>query len=268
MNATDSSFAEHRPGPEKFPTVVQVLARKNSSRTKDKNIREVCGLPLIAYSILVAKAVPSVDRVIINTDSERYADMAKEFGAEALFIRPPRLASASSGFDDVICHAISYFSVEEGCVPLKLISLVPTSPFRNVKALEGMVAGLDKFRWVKTAAAIDADWNRVAIQNGSGAKFVAPYLQDNDNASIPTKGTGYFSGMCLSRWENGPRFMLHPEEKHIMFCREKSLVEKNFLKMFRIKNPIELIDIDHEEDLALMEAVLKKRLYDFGVDLC
>src|SRR3989338_3698460 len=67
--------------------------RSGSKSIPDKNIIDVGGKPLVAYSIEAAKNSKYVDKVIVSTDSSKYADVVKTYGAEAPFLRPPELAS-------------------------------------------------------------------------------------------------------------------------------------------------------------------------------
>jgi len=66
----------------------------------------VGGHTLIAWSIRLAKAIPSVDKVILNTDSQRYAEIGAEYGAEAPFLRPKACANSSGKDNGCFGHAI------------------------------------------------------------------------------------------------------------------------------------------------------------------
>ena len=82
-----------------------VTARSGSKSVKNKNIRLINGKPMIAYSIEHAKASKYINRIIVTTDSEEYAAIAREYGAETPFIRPSELAQDSSLDVDVFEHA-------------------------------------------------------------------------------------------------------------------------------------------------------------------
>ena len=68
-----------------------IPARGGSKRIPNKNIKEFAGKPLIAYSINAAKASGLFDKIIVSTDSEQVAEIARQYGAEVPFIRPPEL---------------------------------------------------------------------------------------------------------------------------------------------------------------------------------
>lgn len=85
-----------------------IPARGGSKRIPKKNIKEFHGKPLIAYSILAALESKIFDRVIVSTDDEEIAEIAKGYGAEIPFIRPKELSDDFVGTGKVISHAIEY----------------------------------------------------------------------------------------------------------------------------------------------------------------
>ena len=85
-----------------------IPARGGSKRIPKKNIKKFFGKPLIAYSIEIALASNLFKKVIVSTDDEKIAKIAKEYGAEVPFIRPPKLSDDFASTQDVINHAISY----------------------------------------------------------------------------------------------------------------------------------------------------------------
>src|SRR5210317_2466380 len=76
--------------------VALIPARSGSKRVPDKNIRTLAGHPLIAYSIAAALQSRIFTAVIVSTDSERYADIARHYGAEVPFLRPDEIAGDTS----------------------------------------------------------------------------------------------------------------------------------------------------------------------------
>ncbi len=86
-----------------------IPARGGSKRISDKNIRPFCGKPIIAYSIAAALESRLFDKVVVSTDSEVIADIARQFGAEVPFIRPAELADDFCGVVAVIKHAVEWY---------------------------------------------------------------------------------------------------------------------------------------------------------------
>jgi N-acylneuraminate cytidylyltransferase len=107
-----------------------IPARSGSKGVLDKNIRMLGQKPLIAYSIEAALKSKSILRTIVSTDSEVYAGISKNFGAEVPFIRPAYLAEDNTASIDVVLHALEYLS-EKGDHYDAVCLLQPTSPFRS-----------------------------------------------------------------------------------------------------------------------------------------
>lgn len=125
-----------------------VPARKGSKGLPLKNIRPLAGKPLLAWPIAAARASAYVDRVIISTDDQEFADLAVAHGAEAPFLRPAELASDTAPSIGFILHAVDALAStgeEYGYVVL----LEPTSPLTEGSDVD---AALERL-----AAAADAD---------------------------------------------------------------------------------------------------------------
>ena len=87
--------------------VAVIPARGGSKRIPRKNIKEFCGKPMIAWPIEVAKESGLFEQIIISTDDEEIAEVAKSYGAEVPFIRPNELSDDYTGTTEVIAHAVS-----------------------------------------------------------------------------------------------------------------------------------------------------------------
>lgn len=86
--------------------IAVIPARGGSKRIPGKNIKEFCGKPMIAWSIDAARDSCLFDRIIVSTDADEVADVARACGAEVPFSRPPELANDFVGTDGVFLHAI------------------------------------------------------------------------------------------------------------------------------------------------------------------
>ena len=123
----------------KYETLAVIPARSGSKSVKDKNIRTMAGKPMIAYSIEHALNAPSIDRVIVSTDSEKYAAIAREYGAEVPLIRPAEYATDTALDLDVFRHALSFLKENEGYEPDIVVQLRPTYPIRDIQDIENMI---------------------------------------------------------------------------------------------------------------------------------
>ncbi len=113
------------------PEVLVIIpARGGSKGIPYKNIKEFAGFPLIAYSIAAAKQAALVTRVIVSTDDEKIAAVAREWGAETPFMRPAEFADDHSLDLPVFRHAHEWLEANEGYQPDIVVQLRPTSPVR------------------------------------------------------------------------------------------------------------------------------------------
>jgi len=116
--------------------LVTICARGGSKGVKNKNIRPLLGKPLIAHTILQAKAWKRADRIVVSTDSPEIAAVAKDFGAEVPFMRPAELATDTADKLPVIRHACREAErIFQEKFDL-IVDLDVTSPLRTVKDLE------------------------------------------------------------------------------------------------------------------------------------
>jgi len=119
-----------------------IPARGGSKGLPGKNIRSFARLPLIAHSILFAKMCPAIGRLVVSTDSVEIATVAKEFGAEVPFMRPPELAQDDTSLWPVLRHALDAVEHLDGRKYELVLLLDPTSPAREPADIEGALERL------------------------------------------------------------------------------------------------------------------------------
>lgn len=108
-----------------------VPARSGSKGLPGKNIKQLCGKPLIAWSIEAGLGSQYIDEVMVTTDSDEIAGIARKFGAKVPFIRPVQLASDTASTIDVIRHALNYYETMLYKNFDYIALLEPTSPLRS-----------------------------------------------------------------------------------------------------------------------------------------
>ena len=113
-------------------TLALIPARGGSKSIPRKNILDFAGHPLIAYSIAAGLAAETVARVIVSTDDEEIAAVARRYGAETPFLRPAEHAQDNTPDLPVFRHALEWLEQHEGYIPDIVVQLRPTSPFRRV----------------------------------------------------------------------------------------------------------------------------------------
>ena len=122
--------------------VAIIPARGGSKRIPRKNIKDFHGKPLIAYSIEVALKSELFDKVIVSTDDEEIAKIAKNYGAEIPFIRPKELSDDFTGTGAVVNHAIEYLK-QNGEEFDFICTIYATAPFLDEKYL---IRGFEKLK--------------------------------------------------------------------------------------------------------------------------
>lgn len=116
-----------------------IPARGGSKGLPRKNIRELRGKPLIAYSIEQARESGYVDRIVVSTDDSEIAAVAEKYGAEVPFLRPAALAADDSGTIDVLLHALDWLE-NKGQVDFDILLLLhATAPLRTVQDIENCI---------------------------------------------------------------------------------------------------------------------------------
>ena len=123
--------------------MVEVLAlipaRGGSKSIPRKNIESFAGRPLIAYSVAAGLAARRVDRVVVSTDNEAIAAIARRYGAETPFLRPAQYSQDETPDLPVFRHALQWLAEHEGYLPEVIVQLRPTSPFRRVRHIDRAV---------------------------------------------------------------------------------------------------------------------------------
>jgi len=119
-----------------------IPARGGSKRIPRKNIKDFCGKPIIAYSIEVARQSGLFKKIVVSTDDEQIADVAKAYGAEVPFIRPSRLSDDIVGTSKVFLHALEWLE-EHGISAEFACCIYATAPLLQVQYL---LAGRDALK--------------------------------------------------------------------------------------------------------------------------
>jgi N-acylneuraminate cytidylyltransferase len=127
--------------------IAVIPARGGSKRIPQKNIKIFCGKPIIAWSIEAAKQSKCFDRVIVSTDDERIASIARQYGAEVPFIRPSKLSDDYTETSAVVSHAIE--KLKELKKPIDLVCCIyATAPFIRPNDLKDSLVKLQKLQSV------------------------------------------------------------------------------------------------------------------------
>lgn len=217
-----------------------VPARGGSKTIPGKNIKLLGGIPLIAYSIAAGLGAKQVSRVIVSTDDEEIAKVARSFGAEVPFMRPAELAGDGTPDLPVFKHALTWLKEKENYVPEVVMHLRPTSPFRPEGAVDNAIdlllnnSGADCVRTVVSSAQNPYKMWRL----GTGG-YMKPLL---DLPGVAEPYNAPRQGLPETYWQTG----------HIDAIRFATIMEKETMSGSQILpliiDPQYAVDIDTEHD--------------------
>ncbi len=220
-----------------------VPARGGSKGIPRKNLALLGGRTLLERAIAVAREVPLVDRVVVSTDDEEIARVARDAGAE-IHARPPHLATDGSKVIEALRHLCETLLDPAGLVNPLLVLLEPTCPLRaphDVTAcLELLAGGGDCVATFTTAAT--NPWRAWRIADGRPEHFVAganPWLP---RQQLPPAFE--LTGAVYAFWRDNLR-----DPRHEVLCGDIRAV---------ILPPERSLDIDTVRDLHVAEALLKE----------
>lgn len=154
--------------------IVVIPARGGSKRIPRKNIKDFCGKPMLAHSITCALQSGVVDKVVVSTDDEDIAEVAKSYGAEVPFLRPPQLADDFVGTSPVVRHAIE--ALRKLDWPLEYVACIyATAPLLSPRLVASAYQQLiaEQADYVFAAARFSFPIQRAIMQTESGG--VTPF---------------------------------------------------------------------------------------------
>jgi len=224
-----------------------IFARGGSKGLPGKNIRNLAGKPLIAWSIEHARDIRRIERVIVSTDSETIASIARDFGAEVPFLRPQELARDDTPEWLAWQHALSFLLKTDGSLPTAMVSIPPTAPLRLPYDLENCLDEFEKGEVdvvITVTKAHRSPWFNMVkrSQDGSVGLVMEAPIPITRRQDVPE-----VFDMATVAYVARPDFVL---ERTGIFCGKVRSVEV----------PVErAIDIDTIFDFELAEFLLSRR---------
>lgn len=227
--------------------VAIIPARSGSKGVPGKNINPLGGFPLIAYSIAIAKMIPDIDRVIVSTDSEEYANIARQYGAEVPFLRPQSISEDKSSDLDFMLHAMQWFQENEKESFEFWMHLRPTTPLR---APEVVQAAIDLM--LKSPEATSLRSGHLAPE--SPFKW---FMKDEKDYFVGLKEDFTPASVNLPRQSFPPVYV---PDGYVDIVRSSCVLSTNSLhgdKMLVFESPV-CSEIDTQDDFNYIEYQLKK----------
>ena len=154
-----------------------IPARKGSKGLKNKNIKKLKNIPLVAWSILAAKKSKLINEIVVSTDSIKIAKIAKKYGANVPFIRPKKFATDKASAFSVLKHVINFYSKNKIKYDYVLM-LEPTSPLRNYKDIDFCINKIIK-KNIETIVSVTKviDQHPSFLYSINNKNFLKPYLK-------------------------------------------------------------------------------------------
>lgn len=225
--------------------IISICARGGSTGVPGKNIRMICGKPLIAWTIAQALDSGEADAVFVSTDSEDIAAVARAHGAQVPFLRPAALATATAAKLPVLLHLVDWVETQHGRPIARIIDLDPTSPLRDIADIKAC------------ATMLDADTDVVITGYESDKN---PYFN-----MVEQKPGGFYERVCKPASEVVGRQLapkvyamnasIYAWHRHTLTSSLWSTPRIRVHAMPRERS----IDIDHPIDFDLVELLMKKK---------
>ena len=245
-----------QPGDLMTEILAVIPARGGSKGIPRKNIRLFSGWPLLAWSIAAARQSRSMSRVIVSTDDEEIASVARQLGAEVPFLRPAEFAKDESTDLPAFQHALEWLGEHEKYHPEIVVQLRPTSPLRPPSLVDDAVKVLKRHT--------DADSVRGVVAAGQN-----PYkMWQLEGQDLPMKNLIAAPGVAEPY--NAPRQILPPvywQTGHIDVIRTATILDKGSMSG-EVIYPLVIdsrysIDIDNLQDWVKYEYVLSTGTLDY-----
>lgn len=231
-----------------MPSIVAVIpARSGSKGVPNKNVRELGGHPLIEWSIAVCKLTQTIERILVSTDSEEYAELARNMGAEAPFLRPAEISGDKATDYDFIKHVLDWLA-QNGDEPEYIVHIRPTTPFRDPALIDEAVRLFIKSPHATALRSVhpmsESAYKTFEIASEGQLKRVASESTELDVANNPRQE---FPSTYIA---NG-----YVDVLSTAFIRKTSLIHGHFVLPFI--SPV-VNEVDTEGDFRLLELELFK----------
>ena len=225
-----------------------IPARAGSERVPNKNVRPLNGKPLIAYTIEAAKMSEYINRIVVSTNSEDIAGIARKYGAEVPFMRPEDISQPDSTEIEFFEHALDWFSENEMYIPDLIVLLYPTSPLRKTESIDSAIETMlahpeaDSLRSIKKCS--EHPHKMWQIEDG----YLKSFVKGEKRCDTHTLSYHLLPEVYI---QNASIYITKPST-----IRDKHSTTGNIIIPF-IMDEIESIDINNPPDFMLAEMVIK-----------
>ena len=228
--------------------LVIIPARGGSKGIRDKNIIDICGKPLIQYSIdqsVELKTIGLVDKIIVSTDSEKIANIGRKLGAEVPFLRQDSISQDKSKSIEFILHAINFYE-EKNIFFDAVLLLQPTSPMRDLALLKKAIHLFKENNEDSLISCYKEEYinDLVMYKSGKGAKLKPLNIHHNKGVRRQDHGDIFI--------RNGAIYLT----KVSYLKKSEQIISDNPLLVETRKS--QSVNLDSLEDLEILKRVLCK----------
>lgn len=229
-----------------------ITARGGSKGILGKNIKDLCGMPLIAYTIKSAQESGIFDRIILSTDDPKIAEVAKKYGCEVPFMRPAELAQDATPHLPVLQHAVSWLKEHENYMPDLVANLQPTAPLRQPRHLKEGLELLKKLDADSVVSVVEIPghyspyWAVICDEDGLGRLFTDEPIRKR----IPRR-----QNFPQKTYSNSGAFYIFKTE--LLFDPEEPNLYGDKVAIYPMEKKY-CVNIDEPDDWFLAELALDK----------
>ena len=227
-----------------------IPARGGSKGIPRKNIMDIAGKPLIAYSILQAKVSKYINRIIVSTDDKEIAEVSQKWKAEVPFVRPEEFSQDMSPDIDVFKHTILWLQENEDYYPDLIVHLRPTGPVRTVELIDQAIEKMSQHPEVdalrSVSLSIQTPYKMWKIEENEMMEPLLRLENISDCQSLPRQA------LPSVYWQNGYVDIIRPRailKYHSMWGRK--------VLPFIIEEQI--LELDYPENIPAIEKALKNK---------
>lgn len=227
--------------------------RSGSKGVPNKNVKMLAGKPLVGWVLEAARRSRYMTRLVVSTDSESYAGIARSFGADVPYLRPAELASDNSPDYEYVRHMVEWLETHEQYRPDIVVRMMATVPLQSTADIDAVIKTILEDPGADSAVAIaEARQHPMKalklVSDGMGGRKLVSYFSESGREVTPiarqTYATAYFRA-------------------NIIGCRRRVIFDTGSLTGDLVRYHIipqdRAIDIDSEMDFFLAEHLLKSR---------
>jgi CMP-N-acetylneuraminic acid synthetase len=226
--------------------------RSSSKGVYNKNIRMLAGKPLMAWILEAAKSSKYINKLIVSTDSEEYAIIARGYGAEIPFFRPKEFATDTSPEFEYVRHAIEWLETNEGYNPDIVVRMLATVPLQTSEDIDLCIEELLKDPDAQSAVVVAEARQHPhkalkLIEDSRGGKLLVTYITESGRDVTPIARQNYEKAYFRA---------------NVIAFRTGTIKETNSLTGDRVKYHIipqeRAVDIDSIVDFFVVEQLIQK----------